>query len=1471
MVHCKKKKPDLEQSGGNGTENRLLSQRYGQNRAGLSCKRCSFKSKSLSDLAHHYRMVHPLSAKLSKKTSASWRVEDQSDRPGSLSSKVFKCLYCSANFNSKKGLHTHCGLKHPEAVIERYEQEQKPEQQLQKCLHKTLKSSITAEKSSNKQLYKCQMCTYKGRYQYLQRHYKNTHKLDAVSIYKLLEKYNKRKWNSPSNVLKSGNSTKVKCLKCPELTFKSSQLLIDHYSTFHRSEWKLDFTVLSLGSKTMKTTGVYKCDHCNTQLNGIRKLCYHMDRHRARMLKKAKAAQRKESLISTTLEQESSEPCRQDEMTTLETVNEVNRWNGTRVQSAATSELSDVQQPELESNGDKHTCKQCGRMFMSLKGLHSHEHSHAAIKKLDNSSTSGLKHKKTLEMHMETGHSTCQSKPTHQKDLCCPFCLYQTKNKNNMIDHIVLHRGERVVPIEVRRPKLSRCHQGIIFGSKKVMKNHELVGQGSLDQLEASVDNVPVTEEEEEHLSNMDQLDKDRGEVEMEDLFADCDEVPQAENLEENYTTEKSALQIRECQETNGESPGETSESDIQHENAKPNSTVQQELQKQAELVLLETAREQETGKVEQSVTEVKITDTPCEDYGDSEEDRQTNENQAQPEFTESGDKQQMETGNVEQSVTEVKITDTPCEDYGDPEEERQTNEDQAQPEFTESGDKQQMETGNVEQSVTEVKITDTPCEDYGNPEEERQTYENQAQPEFTESGDKQQMETGNVEQSVTEVKITDIPCEDYGNPEEERQTYENQAQPEFTESGDKQQMETGNVEQSVTEVKITDTPCEDYGDPEEERQTNENQAQPEFTESGDKQQMETGNVEQSVTEVKITDTPCEDYGDPEEERQTNENQAQPEFTESGDKQQMETGNVEQSVTEVKSTDTPCEDYGNPEEERQTYENQAQPEFTESGDKQQMETGNVEQSVTEVKITDTPCEDYGDPEEERQTYENQAQPEFTESGDKQQMETGNVEQSVTEVKITDTPCEDYGDPEEERQTYENQAQPEFTESGDEQQMETGNVEQSVTEVKITDTPCEDYGDPEEERQTNENQAQPEFTESGDKQQMETGNVEQSVTEVKITDTPCEDYGDPEEERQTNENQAQPEFTESGDKQQMETGNVEQSVTEVKITDTPCEDYGNPEEERQTNENQAQPEFTESGDKQQMETGNVEQSVTEVKITDTPCEDYGDPEEERQTNENQAQPEFTESGDKQQMETENDFKVDEETPAEKQDVKALEHKTLNIEAKVEDDILRHILQLANDDSKMHNKADEGKTVKMEKGTEASDIPLAEESNFPLFQNPKNQVGIEANSALTKLNIAHVNNTRTEESLKIERHMLTLPPTCAQLKMITGDILGVSFTKLKQEEVHTQQSSEQEPKPCTEIPVLEKECLKKEVHSPECFKEEEEKGPFEQKQNQESEMLTEDEERHQDQAPGDHDGMKDDDCLQEPEDCSWQCPL
>lgn len=76
--------------------------------------------------------------------------------------------------------------------------------------------------------------------------------------------------------------------------------------------------------------------------------------------------------------------------------------------------------------------------------------------------------RKTLEMHMETAHSTVQIEPTHQKDLRCPFCLYQTKIKNNMIDHILLHRGK----LDARQHSVLRptdtlmCHVSfIVIGS----------------------------------------------------------------------------------------------------------------------------------------------------------------------------------------------------------------------------------------------------------------------------------------------------------------------------------------------------------------------------------------------------------------------------------------------------------------------------------------------------------------------------------------------------------------------------------------------------------------------------------------------------------------------------------------------------------------------------------------------------------------------------------------------------------------------------------------------------------------------------------------------------------------------------------------------------------------------------------------------------------------------------------------------
>ncbi|XP_073322437.1 zinc finger protein 462-like [Pagrus major] len=724
----------------------------------------------------------------------------------------------------------------------------------------TCQSNATSVQDK-KTLYKCRLCPYMGLVRkYLYCHYKNTHRLDLLATRKMLERYNQRKPRKLPEA-KPEKSAQVKCKVCPDLTFDSSQLLIDHYSTSHSSDCILDFIVLSQASK--KTTGLYKCALCNKQMNGIRKLCLHLDRHRETEKKAAEAAKTKAPLvIEMTPEAKSIEPSRQDELPMLETVEDLAQWNVTPVQTftappsppSSPMKPTDQEQSGQDSRKDGLTCKQCGRTFMSMRGLHLHERSHAAVaalKKQNNLSTSALKQninkyvtyktgtmrpflcsfcsfrttvmdlwrshfmkkhqdvimsftetdnqdeesaqrpdkespnssegmnnlsepeeepeiterslyleppdvqrqlnhyslmaqagaaskanmqekqldntllycevcdfntgylssmrrhylnrhgkkifrckdcdfftgsRKTLEMHVEKGHSTCQSKPTHQRDLRCPFCLYQTKNKNNMIDHIVLHREERIVPIEVRRPKLSRYLQGIVFRCHKctftsgspenlrlhmtrhddikpykcrlcyfdctqlgdleahlsdkhqVLRNHELVGQMSLDQLEARVGRM--TEEEEEPLSDLECLNNDSEDVKTEDFVTDCDEVPhdtQAENpVEDNNVTlelnKAGQKQGQDGKNGNKERPVKTSVLEPQYENTKLNPTIQenceQDPQEQAKTVLLpNTAKGQET----ESIAGQK----DCEGINadiqyENREERQTKKNQAQ-------------------------------------------------------------------------------------------------------------------------------------------------------------------------------------------------------------------------------------------------------------------------------------------------------------------------------------------------------------------------------------------------------------------------------------------------------------------------------------------------------------------------------------------------------------------------------------------------------------------------------------------------------------------------------------------------------------------------------------------------------------------------------------------------------------------------------------------------------------------------
>ncbi|XP_018602003.1 zinc finger protein 462-like isoform X2 [Scleropages formosus] len=194
-------------------------------------------------------------------------------------------------------------------------------------------------------------------------------------------------------------------------------------------------------------------------------------------------------------------------------------------------------------------CELCEFSSDYMEKLCRHYHDHHSDKKLHKCKDCSFftSYKSTFLVHMKAGHSV--STEEGHKDLRCPLCLYRSKVKSSMIDHIVLHREERMVPLEVCRSKLSRHLQGVVFrchkctftcssdeslkqhlqkhselkpykcqlcfydsreyeeleahlrDEHKVICNFELAGQVNLDQLEAmkgKLGSSSSTEEEEE-------------------------------------------------------------------------------------------------------------------------------------------------------------------------------------------------------------------------------------------------------------------------------------------------------------------------------------------------------------------------------------------------------------------------------------------------------------------------------------------------------------------------------------------------------------------------------------------------------------------------------------------------------------------------------------------------------------------------------------------------------------------------------------------------------------------------------------------------------------------------------------------------------------------------------------------------------------------------------------------------------------
>ncbi|TKS78425.1 Zinc finger protein 462 [Collichthys lucidus] len=383
------------------------------------CPNCCYVNSSYHGTLTHCQMRHPdliaradelQTHEILSTNMVSCKVAKSSNERGYL------CAKCPQVHASVKKLKIHCARDHSRDQADASEHsvdtetEQPDDDSVLEAdstaigLSPELGSPETCQTSlplvkNNEILYKCHICNYMGmRRRYLYSHYKKTHKFDAIATCKLLQRYNKDKRNQAVNLPESEESADVKCKMCPNLKFDSSQLLIEHYSTFHSSDCISDFTVLSQASK--RTTGLYKCAHCMKQMNGIKKLCYHLDRHREK--KMAEAAKTKtSSVIQTSPEAETTELCREDEMPMLETVEELTQWNVAPVATlnlppsplSSHSKPTDLEEPEPKSR--EHTCKQCERTFMSLRGLRSHERSHAAlasIKKLNNLSTSALKH-----------------------------------------------------------------------------------------------------------------------------------------------------------------------------------------------------------------------------------------------------------------------------------------------------------------------------------------------------------------------------------------------------------------------------------------------------------------------------------------------------------------------------------------------------------------------------------------------------------------------------------------------------------------------------------------------------------------------------------------------------------------------------------------------------------------------------------------------------------------------------------------------------------------------------------------------------------------------------------------------------------------------------------------------------------------------------------------------------------------------
>ncbi|XP_061673034.1 zinc finger protein 462-like isoform X2 [Syngnathoides biaculeatus] len=357
---------------------------------------------------------------------------------------VYKCFLCSYSSVIRKRLGGHYTKRHGKSAFLKHF--------APLYLRKVKKVQLNPEVAISEQpenlleegeelLYQCQMCEYKTwARRYLTYHYNNTHKLDVVTRDRLLKEYNKRRRPPPQDLppdleqsLEDPEQTvPTQCKKCPDLSFDSPQLLLTHYCAVHRTDRRVDFTVIHPAGRA---TGVYRCMHCHKTLNGIRKLGRHLDQHREKNLSEIKAKNKmasplgkktaKSSTLDTTSERLSGCNALQDEGSPL-TISMV----------ASPQKATDHGQTDAESLNECHACSQCQRSFKSRNGLRTHMRSHealAAIKKLPASLSQ-------LNLNAYLLH-----KPGTIRPFQCSICFYRTNLMGLWTNHLLKNHLDTII------------------------------------------------------------------------------------------------------------------------------------------------------------------------------------------------------------------------------------------------------------------------------------------------------------------------------------------------------------------------------------------------------------------------------------------------------------------------------------------------------------------------------------------------------------------------------------------------------------------------------------------------------------------------------------------------------------------------------------------------------------------------------------------------------------------------------------------------------------------------------------------------------------------------------------------------------------------------------------------------------------------------------------------------------------------